>query len=73
MKKIWNRWKKTSNALLDKEATVILGIFYWILITPFALFYKRKGDPLFVKTNLPTFWFEKKSDNINTLKMLQKQ
>lgn len=73
MKKIWNKWKVISNKLLDKEATVILFLLYWIIVAPLGIVYKFTADPLNIKKRRRSYWFDKKTDNIKTLSDLQKQ
>lgn len=73
MRKAWERWKVISNKLLDKEATIILTLLYIILIFPIALIYKLFSDPLNLKSKSKTFWFEKDTENVNSLENLKRQ
>ena len=73
MKKIWEGWKKVSNKILEKEATIILTILYFILITPIAFIYKLFSDPLNLKTKKKSFWFLKDASNVSSIEAFKNQ
>jgi len=73
MDKLWNRWKKISAKILDKEAGLILSILYFVLVAPFALILKTFADPLNLKSKSNSFWFEKETDNVSGLEALKRQ
>jgi len=73
IKKVWQKWKKLSNKLLDKEASIILTFLYWTLIPPFAILSKFFSNPLNIYSKKSSFWFEKRSDNVKSLEEMKKQ
>jgi len=49
MKRIWERWKKIARAIGDFQARIILMIFYFVILAPFAFILRMAGDPLGIK------------------------
>jgi len=73
MRAFWEKWKKISNKLLDKEASIILTVLYFILISPIALIYKLFADPLNLKSRSKSFWFEKDTSNVHSIEAFKNQ
>lgn len=42
----WERWKDLAARAATFQARVLLAVFYWLVITPFALLAQAFGDPL---------------------------
>jgi hypothetical protein len=42
----WAHWQRIARAIGNFQARVLLTIFYFVLIPPFALLVKWLGDPL---------------------------
>ena len=42
----WERWKNLATRAATWQARILLGIFYWIFITPFAIILRLSSDPL---------------------------
>lgn len=51
LRRVWKGWKKIARKIGDFNARVILTIFYFILLLPFALLVKFFTDPLGIKKN----------------------
>ncbi|OGM03525.1 hypothetical protein A2715_02635 [Candidatus Woesebacteria bacterium RIFCSPHIGHO2_01_FULL_39_32] len=73
MKTLWNRWRRISNVLLDREANVILSFLYFLLIGPYAVISKILYDPFNLKSHKESFWFSKSNKNVANLKGLKNQ
>ncbi|MEW6482359.1 MAG: hypothetical protein AB1397_05090 [bacterium] len=58
MKKIFDKWIELAHKIGNFNARVILSIFYFLFITPFALYIKIFKDPLKLKKR--NQWIEKK-------------
>lgn len=43
---VWTRWKELAARAATFQARVLLSIFYWTVIPPFALALRAFGDPL---------------------------
>jgi hypothetical protein len=59
-KRIWERWKKIARAIGDFQARIILMIFYFVILAPFAFILRLAGDPLGIKHHHG--WHDKKQD-----------
>jgi hypothetical protein len=64
LRRIWDGWKKIARKIGDFNARVILTIFYFILLLPFAILVKWLSDPLEIKKGAAKGWriIEVKSD-----------
>lgn len=56
LKRIWDGWKKIARKIGDFNARVILTIFYFVLLLPFALMVKFFTDPLEIKKGAKKGW-----------------
>jgi hypothetical protein len=56
LRRIWDGWKKIARKIGDFNARVILTIFYFILLLPFAILIKSLTDPLEIKKGSPKGW-----------------
>jgi lipopolysaccharide/colanic/teichoic acid biosynthesis glycosyltransferase len=70
----WEGWKKIARKIGDFNARVILTIFYFILMLPFALLVRLLTDPLHIKEKSVKRWrmIEKKPD-LTPLERAEKQ
>jgi hypothetical protein len=58
----WSRWQALSRAAADLLARIILTIFYFTLLVPFALGRKMIGDPLRLRPNKqPRQWLARQT------------
>jgi len=61
-KRLWEGWKKIARKIGDFNARVILTVFYFILLCPFALMLKLFTDPLEIKKKGHVGWHNKEED-----------
>ncbi|MBQ7568674.1 hypothetical protein IJT17_07720 [bacterium] len=45
-KSAWERWKELAAKAATWQARVLLGAFYWIVVSPFAIVFKSSCDIL---------------------------
>jgi len=69
-RRLWEGWKKIARKIGDFNARVILTIFYFILLSPFALMLKLFTDPLELKNKKHVGWHDK--ENNTELSALEK-
>ena len=62
-RRLWEGWKKIARIIGDFNARVILTIFYFVLLFPFAMLMKIFTDPLEIKKKAHTGWHDKEEDN----------
>jgi hypothetical protein len=53
---VWAWWKKIARVIGDFNARVILTIFYFIFLAPFALAVRFLSDPLAIKNKSAPSW-----------------
>lgn len=46
---LWERWKALAARAATFQARILLIVFYWICVTPFAICVKLFSDPLGLK------------------------
>jgi hypothetical protein len=59
MKNLWKWWKRVARKIGDFQARIILTIFYFIILGPFALAVRLWSDPLAIKTSTTRGWHPK--------------
>lgn len=45
-RRLWNRWNEFAIRMGSVQARLLMGYFYFIVVTPFALVMRLAGDPL---------------------------
>jgi hypothetical protein len=56
MRKIWSTWKRVGKKIGDTQARILLTLFYFILLTPFALAVQWQSDPLSIRKGSHRGW-----------------
>jgi lipopolysaccharide/colanic/teichoic acid biosynthesis glycosyltransferase len=59
---LWEGWKKIARKIGDFNARVILTVFYFILLCPFAIMVKLFTDPLEIKRKTHVGWHNKEEN-----------
>lgn len=60
-KGLWERWKNFSKRMGGFQSRIILSIFYFLFVTPFALAVKTFSDRLRLKHHpADSYWLEKR-------------
>jgi hypothetical protein len=54
--RLWEGWKRVAKKIGDFQARLLLTIFYILVIGPFALVVRWRGDPLGLKHRQPQGW-----------------
>jgi hypothetical protein len=42
----WNAWKRLARRIGDIQARILLTVFYYLVLGPFALVLRGRSDPL---------------------------
>jgi hypothetical protein len=61
LRRFWDGWKRFGKRIGDIQARLLLTIFYYVLLAPFALALRRWGDPLGIKPGSAKGWHTKES------------
>jgi hypothetical protein len=73
LSELWVAWKRIARKIGDFQARVLLTIFYFILLAPFALIVRYTSDPLAIKSGTPPGWSTKESTHKYTMEMAHNQ
>ena len=61
IKKLWQSWKDYSKRMGNFQSRIILSLFFFIFVSPFALAVKMFSDPLKIKNHSSkSHWLPKK-------------
>lgn len=66
LKKLWEGWKKVAHKIGNFQARVLLGIFYFLLLSPFSLVLTLK-DTLNLKPGKSPGWRNRQEEDIAPL------
>lgn len=61
-RRLWEGWKRIAQKIGDFNARVILTLFYFILLFPFAILLKIFTDPLEIKKKEHVGWHTVEND-----------
>jgi hypothetical protein len=56
LRAIWAWWKPIAHRLANFQAQVVLSVFYWVVLAPFALGMKLGPDPFRQRRETPPAW-----------------
>ena len=56
MRTLWEGWKRVARRIGDFQARLILLLFYFLILGPFALAVRWGSDPLAIKAGAPQGW-----------------
>lgn len=57
--RLWAAWKRVAKKVGEFQARVLLAVFYFVLVWPFALAVRWGSDPLEIKPHTPKGWHPK--------------
>ena len=69
----WIWWKRVARKIGDFNARVILTLFYFIFLAPFALAIRFLTDPLSIKNESPPSWGIKPEAEVTLMEQAKKQ
>ena len=56
VRRLWQGWKRFGRKIGDVQARVLLTIFYFVIVAPFALAVRVFADPLGLKPKTAKGW-----------------
>ena len=60
LRRAWQRWKVIAHIIGNFQARVLLSLFYFLIVPPFALIVKVRKDPLRLRLIAsPSGWIER--------------
>lgn len=52
----WERWKDLAARAATFQARILLVVFYWVVISPFAIVLRFVADPLEIRSGRGGHW-----------------
>lgn len=56
MTHLWKKWKGVAERIGDFQARLLLSLFYFFILPPFALVLRMSSDPLGIKPDSRRGW-----------------
>jgi hypothetical protein len=56
VRRLWQGWKRIAHKIGDVQARVLLTVFYFLIVAPFALAIRFFADPLSLKPRTAKGW-----------------
>jgi hypothetical protein len=56
LSRLWERWKHLAKRVGEFQSRVILGVFYFVIVCPFAMIVRWTSDPLGIKPKTIKGW-----------------
>jgi hypothetical protein len=71
MRALWQSWKRIASKIGDAQARIILTVFYFVIVGPFAIVIRFWSDPLRLKDG--TGWIRRSDSNESAEKRAREQ
>lgn len=56
LKRVWERWSRLARRFANLQVRVLLSVFYFVVLAPFALIVRWASDPLAIKPGSSRGW-----------------
>ena len=73
LKAIWQRWKRIAHTIADFQARLLLSVFYFAVVAPFAVGVRLCSDPLRLDPRLRASWLRRPEVTIDPLTRARRQ
>jgi hypothetical protein len=73
LKTVWETWKIVARKIVDFQARLILSLFYFLILSPFALVLRWRSDPLTMKARSSRGWQSVREPERAGMERAQKQ
>ena len=72
-RRLWELWKELAKRLGDVQARLLLTVFYFVVVAPFALAVRLAADPLRLRSGAARGWRPRASARGTPLERAQRQ
>ena len=69
----WEWWKRVAKRIGDVQARILLTVFYFLVLGPFALALRWRSDPLATKRGAARGWRLRDEGHGSPLEQAQRQ
>ncbi len=73
LRRAWVWWKRVARAIGDFQARIILVLFYFVALGPFALVVRWTSDPLAIKSATLKGWRVREAGKDSPLERAMRQ
>ena len=70
--RLWEYWKRLGKRIGDVQARILLTLFYFLIVPPFALAVRVGSDPLALNTTAPQ-WVPRKAEEGTAMERATRQ
>ena len=64
LRHLWEQWEVAAHKIGNFQARFLLNIFYFLVLSPFALGVKMFSDPLRIRRQHPSQWLPAEKEAI---------
>ena len=62
LRRAWQRWKAIAHAIGAFQSRVMLNLFFFLILAPFAIGVKLLSDPLRITRQRRSHWYDKETN-----------
>jgi hypothetical protein len=70
---LWERWKAAAHKLGNFQARLLLNVFYFLILSPFALGVKMFSDPLRIRRQNLLQWLPRDKETTSSTQGSRRQ
>lgn len=70
---LWQRWKAVAHRIATLQSRVLLFLFYYLVLAPFALGLKLLSDPLEIRPATAGGWLKRRQVDGDVLTVARRQ
>ncbi len=70
---LWAKWKAFGHMVANFQSRVLLFVFYFIVLGPFALVMRVFSDPLHLRPSAGTRWLERAAPGQDMSQLARRQ
>jgi hypothetical protein len=71
--RLWERWKRIARRIGDFQARILLIVFYFVVLAPFALVVRWTTDPMAIKPKTQRGWRNRREERGSLLERASRQ
>jgi hypothetical protein len=72
-RRLWEAWKVIAGRIGDVQARILLAVFYFVVLAPFAILVRLTADPLAIGRRALRGWHQRVDPPGTSLERAQRQ
>jgi len=73
LKDVWEAWKRLARRIGDLQVRILLFVFYFVVLAPFALVVRWASDPLAIKPRSSRGWRDRPASQESAFDQARRQ